>query len=346
MSASAAAFALLSLCLGCGAGLVTVLNPTIAQINPQTIVAGSKAVTMKVTGTNFSGHDVVLWNGAPLATSVIDNNTLTGLVASSSIVNPATVQVQVQNTLTQAESSAMPVVIAAPALSATATLAVTSTTLPQGVGGTPFSATLSATGGTPGYAWSLSSGQLPAGLSLSSAGIISGTPSASGSYSFIVTVTDSSAPVQSANLNLALIVSAPAAATAPSPVPTPVPAPTPTPVPTPTPTPVPTPTPTPTPVPTPAPVPTPTPTPTPVPTPTPTPSPTPAPAPVPTPTPSQTPTLVISNATPPSAIIGAAYQASLQASGGTPPYLWSITSGNLPSGLAFNSSSGSISGVP
>jgi hypothetical protein len=41
-----------------------------------------------------------------------------------------------------------------------------------------------------------------------------------------------------------------------------------------------------------------------------------------------------------------AYSATLQATGGTPPYGWSIISGSLPPGLTLNSSTGVISGTP
>ena len=40
------------------------------------------------------------------------------------------------------------------------------------------------------------------------------------------------------------------------------------------------------------------------------------------------------------------YSASLQASGGTPPYTWSVLLGQLPTGLALSSSNGTISGTP
>src|SRR5207237_9901200 len=41
-----------------------------------------------------------------------------------------------------------------------------------------------------------------------------------------------------------------------------------------------------------------------------------------------------------------AYSAMLAASGGTPPYTWSVASGALPAGLALNPSSGAITGTP
>src|SRR5208337_3307481 len=57
-----------------------------------------------------------------------------------------------------------------------AVLAVTTTTLPNAAVDVPYSATLAATGGVQPYIWSLAAGSnLPAGLSLSPAGQITGT---------------------------------------------------------------------------------------------------------------------------------------------------------------------------
>ena len=68
----------------------------------------------------------------------------------------------------------------------------TTSPLPNCNVGTSCSVTLRASGGSPPYRWSLSSGALPAGLSLdSTTGTISGTPSAAGTYNFTVRVTDS-----------------------------------------------------------------------------------------------------------------------------------------------------------
>ena len=73
----------------------------------------------------------------------------------------------------------------------TASVTFTFSTPPSGVVGTPYSFTLSAAGGTTPYTWSLSSGSLPAGLTLNaSTGVVSGTPTLAGTSSFTAKVTD------------------------------------------------------------------------------------------------------------------------------------------------------------
>ena len=70
------------------------------------------------------------------------------------------------------------------------TLAVTTSSLPDGEVGIGYSQTLSVSYGSGSYTWSYT-GNLPPGLSQdTSSGIISGTPSATGTYSFTVTVID------------------------------------------------------------------------------------------------------------------------------------------------------------
>jgi hypothetical protein len=62
--------------------------------------------------------------------------------------------------------------------------------LPMGTPGVPYNETITASGGTAPYTFIVSSGALPTGLSLSPAGVISGTPTASGTFAFCVTATD------------------------------------------------------------------------------------------------------------------------------------------------------------
>ena len=68
---------------------------------------------------------------------------------------------------------------------------ITTSSLPDATTTVAYSVALAATGGATPYTWSLASGTLPAGLGLSSAGLISGTPSSTGTSSFTVKVTGS-----------------------------------------------------------------------------------------------------------------------------------------------------------
>src|SRR5262249_29637683 len=52
---------------------------------------------------------------------------------------------------------------------------------------------LQALGAPPPYTWTLVAGSLPGGLALSSTGLFFGTPSAAGTFNFVVLVTDSAA---------------------------------------------------------------------------------------------------------------------------------------------------------
>jgi hypothetical protein len=57
-------------------------------------------------------------------------------------------------------------------------------------------------------------------------------------------------------------------------------------------------------------------------------------------------TLAINTAALPNAVINAAYDQTIAASGGVPPYSFAITTGNLPNGLALAAGTGRITGTP
>ena len=61
---------------------------------------------------------------------------------------------------------------------------------PPGRVGIPYSQTVTASGGTAPYTYTVSSGALPPGLTLTSAGVLSGTPTTAGPYSFTITAMD------------------------------------------------------------------------------------------------------------------------------------------------------------
>ncbi len=102
-------------------------------------------------------------------------------------------------------SQILPLIInPAPAVTATLTPTVAAIAAVQN----SFSVTaLQAVGGTPPYAWSVTSG-LPAGMTLTSFGVLSGTPTTTGIYSLVVSVTDSAA-ITPVAANYSVTVTAP-----------------------------------------------------------------------------------------------------------------------------------------
>src|SRR5580704_3639633 len=84
-------------------------------------------------------------------------------------------------------------------------LQITTTSLPSGTVNLPYSAAMQATGGIPPLTWCVletsgacdnGAGTLPAGLTMNSSGVISGTPTTSGKSGFVAQVQDSENPPQ------------------------------------------------------------------------------------------------------------------------------------------------------
>lgn len=72
------------------------------------------------------------------------------------------------------------------------TIAVAPTTIAGGVKNAPYSTTFSASGGTGPYTFAVTTGTLPTGLTLNGGtGVLSGTPTTAGTYSFTIRATDS-----------------------------------------------------------------------------------------------------------------------------------------------------------
>src|SRR6516162_4331172 len=98
-----------------------------------------------------------------------------------------------------------------------ATIVIQPSALPDATVGVPYSATLSATGGTGQYTFSIASGALPTGLTFSTTTrLISGTPTTAGNFAFTIKVRDSGR--SSATKNYAIDVLASTAPGAPPPI--------------------------------------------------------------------------------------------------------------------------------
>jgi len=96
------------------------------------------------------------------------------------------------------------------------TISVSPSSLPDGTLSVAYSQAITASGGTAPYTYAITAGALPTGLGLSSGGSLSGTPTASGTFNFMVTATDSSTgtgPYAGARAYALTIMAAPTATT-------------------------------------------------------------------------------------------------------------------------------------
>ncbi len=104
--------------------------------------------------------------------------------------------VQVKDSSAATASQALTIAIAAPlSIGASGALAA-------GMAGDPYSQQLAETGGTAPFVWSVASGSLPPGLSLSAGGALSGTPSSAASSTFAAQVTDAAGATAAATFSL------------------------------------------------------------------------------------------------------------------------------------------------
>ena len=128
---------------------------------------------------------------------------ITGTPSAAVASTPLTFMVTDSSKPALTQSAALALTVSA------ASLVISTSSLPNGQIGTAYSSTLAATGGVSPYTWSLTSGTLPAGLTLNaSTGAITGTPSAAvASTPLTFKVTDSSSPALSQTANLTLTVS-------------------------------------------------------------------------------------------------------------------------------------------
>ena len=96
--------------------------------------------------------------------------------------------VKVTDSLSLSDAQLLSITIVAAPIAPT----ITTTTLPNGKVGTPYSETLAATGGTGTLTWSLLSGALPTGLDPidPSTGVIAGMPTVADTFTFTPQVTD------------------------------------------------------------------------------------------------------------------------------------------------------------
>ncbi|MBN9321677.1 MAG: IPTL-CTERM sorting domain-containing protein [Delftia acidovorans] len=186
--------------------------PTVTSVSP---ASGSSigGTTVTLTGTNFTGATAVTFGGT--AATGFTVNSATQITATAPAGSAGTVDVRVTTTGGTSATGA-----------AGQFTYVAITVTPATLAGTPkvgvsFNETLTASGGATPYTFAMASGStLPTGLSLSPAGVISGTPTAAGAFSFTVQATDNSSisgqRTYSGSVTAATVVLTPAASTLPA----------------------------------------------------------------------------------------------------------------------------------
>jgi hypothetical protein len=175
---------------------------SVAVLPVTSTLDGADSVSLTASVTNDRGAAGVNWSvtgGGALSNVTTTSATYTAPAASNAQLGvTVTATSNVDNTKSATSSITVP---AAPA--------ITNTSLAGGAVGSSYSAQLAGSGGIPPYSWSVSGGKLPSGLSMTSGGAISGTPTAAGAGTTPVTfkLTDSGAATAltaTAQLNIAI----------------------------------------------------------------------------------------------------------------------------------------------
>lgn len=174
--------------------------PSIAAVTP-TAALVSSAVALQVSGSGFDANSVILWNETSAATTFVDSSTVATQLSASALTQPGDVDVFVQDAKSLQQSNHIKFHVFSP-------LSITTASLPSATFGTAYSTTLAATGGQSPYKWNLASGTLPPGMTLSTSGVLAGTPSQSGTFSFTTSATDSETTPVTTNKALSLVVQA------------------------------------------------------------------------------------------------------------------------------------------
>ncbi|WP_260735086.1 beta strand repeat-containing protein [Tunturiibacter lichenicola] len=191
-------------------------SPTATTTGPVTLTVSAASAGLTITSppnatveTLYSGSIGVSGGTGPYSCTIIAGTLPAGLTATNCLITGTPTTAGTANLTVRATDSSSPVVTTTGPVTLTvspiSTLSLTGS-LPNAILGVPYTQTLTATGGITPYTYQISAGSLPAGLSLSTGGVISGTPTAPGASSFTVKVTDTETTPQTASLPLVLLV--------------------------------------------------------------------------------------------------------------------------------------------
>jgi hypothetical protein len=177
---------------GSGGGNVKVsVSPTSATLFSKQ----KQQFTATVSGTSDTG---VTWSATA---GSVDAN---GLYTAPTVTAPTNVVVTATS---NADTTKWATATITASLANSDALQITTGTLPQGQTGNFYSETLTATGGTTPYSWSISAGTPPPGIVMNANGNFAGTPTTVGTFNFTVMVTDATGATATGNFSASVVAS-------------------------------------------------------------------------------------------------------------------------------------------
>lgn len=153
-----------------------------APVSATVAYGAATSVALDITGTPTS---VAIASAPAHGTAVVSGTTISYTPAAG-YAGPDSFTYTASDAYSTSTAATVSITVSAPAV------AIDTATLPATTAGTAYVQALSASGGAAPYSYAVTSGALPAGVSLSAGGELSGTPTAAGAFTVGITITDSS----------------------------------------------------------------------------------------------------------------------------------------------------------
>ncbi|MBI1763349.1 MAG: hypothetical protein HYR56_18140, partial [Acidobacteria bacterium] len=166
---------------------VTANTAPVLTYSAQAVAAGGALNISPATGPSDNGAvSTITVQSQGAYTGTISVNNSTGVVSLSN-AKPGgvhTITIRATDNCNTTTDATFTLTVNCP------TISLSPASLPNGTVGIGYNQTITASGGTAPYSFSISAGVLPTGLTLSSAGVLSGTPSVANPFNFTVLATD------------------------------------------------------------------------------------------------------------------------------------------------------------